>query len=905
MFPRQLFPTLIIALAIATATPLAAAPPNFTEHVQPIFRAKCAACHNPDKKSGGLDLSNFTSLMQGGSSGESIEPGDSSSSYLYMLVTHESEPAMPLESPRLPDEELETIAAWIDGGVLESSGSKAIVKKQSAGVAMAGPSLERPESPAMPPRLSLEPIVRTTHSTAVTAIATSPWSPLAAVAAPKQVLLYDTGTLALVGTLPFPEGMPQVLRFSRNGDLLLAGGGKHAAAGKAIVWNVRTGERVFEIGDELDTVLAADISSDHMLVALAGPQRVVRVYSTETGMLKYECRKHTDWIYALAFSPDAVLLATGDRSGGLLVWEAWTGREYLTLKGHTAGVTDVTWRSDSNVLATGSEDGTIRLWEMENGGQIKQWSSHGGVASVEFSRDARLLSCGRDRVTRLWDQNGSQLREFEAFGDLALQVAFCNETARVLAGDWTGEIRVFNAADGARLGGISANPPTLAERLAAAEKTLAECQATHQPLHEAFQQAKNADRQARQELMAAQTELSAAESRLAATHAEVAAMTEQVATLEQSISAAEAATALLTDAVPPLQMAAQQARAAADQLPDDTQLTELAGHLKELANARAAELATAQATLAKQTPPLTTARQELADAQAALEKAGPSRENAMQEVARLMQQVVHRTERLAAATPSAEAAAAEVAVASAEVERWTAEIAHSKLLAEYHAARVVARESLHAAELVHAEKLAATEQVEQQFAAARASADTAADHRPRGPPEGHRGDGRHLDTATQERAAAIEAKTRAEQAVVHESEILASIESARDELQQAVNSAGVDQPLVDLFNGVQALVTTKTIALKQAQADLATRPEAIAAMTTRIAAAEENLAAMQSAHVAADTASRQAASLIEPVARQLAAARQSSDEAAQAVATAKARLAAVEQRIAVAKGLAE
>ena len=72
-----------------------------------------------------------------------------------------------------------------------------------------------------------------------------------------------------------------------------------------VVWDVTNGQRVFEVGDELDEVLAADISSDQTLIALGGPERVVRIYSTETGQLVHELRKHTDWICSLEFSPTA------------------------------------------------------------------------------------------------------------------------------------------------------------------------------------------------------------------------------------------------------------------------------------------------------------------------------------------------------------------------------------------------------------------------------------------------------------------------------------------------------------------------------------------------------------------------------------------------------------------------
>ena len=46
------------------------------------------------------------------------------------------------------------------------------------------------------------------------------------------------------------------------------------------------------------------------MIALGGPSRVVRIYSTADGELLHEIKKHTDWVYGVEFSPDGVLLAT-------------------------------------------------------------------------------------------------------------------------------------------------------------------------------------------------------------------------------------------------------------------------------------------------------------------------------------------------------------------------------------------------------------------------------------------------------------------------------------------------------------------------------------------------------------------------------------------------------------------
>src|SRR5262249_33474722 len=162
---------------------------------------------------------------------------------------------------------------------------------------------------------------------------------------------------------------------------------------------------------------------------------------------------------SLEFSPDGVLLATGDRSSGLFVWEAFTAREYFTLKGHTSAITEVSWRADSNVVASASEDGAVRLFEMEDGNQIRAWGAQGGALAVRYGRDGRIVTAGRDRTARLWDGNGAAQRAYDAFPDVALRAVFSHDGGRVIAADWTGQIGVWNTADGKRAGTLTANPP--------------------------------------------------------------------------------------------------------------------------------------------------------------------------------------------------------------------------------------------------------------------------------------------------------------------------------------------------------------------------------------------------------------------------------------------------------------
>src|SRR5262249_48013121 len=123
------------------------------------------------------------------------------------------------------------------------------------------------------------------------------------------------------------------------------------------------------------------------------------------------------------------------------------------------------------------EDGSVRLWEMENGGNIKAISAHAsGVTSVRFAKDGRLLTTGRDRVVRLWDVNGNKQRDFEPFGDLALEAVLTHDGSKVIAADWSGEIRVWDGKDGRRLGNLAVTPAPLASRLQQANQALAAAQ---------------------------------------------------------------------------------------------------------------------------------------------------------------------------------------------------------------------------------------------------------------------------------------------------------------------------------------------------------------------------------------------------------------------------------------------
>ncbi|MCA9230741.1 MAG: hypothetical protein KDA57_08815 [Planctomycetales bacterium] len=751
---------------------------TFDDHIQPIFRQYCLSCHSADTKKSDLAIDAYAAMMEGGASGEVVVPGDLGESRLWALVAHEDEPTMPPDADRLPDDKLDLIKRWIEGGALENSGSVAKVKKKSSLSMLGDVAIGKPEGPpAIPESLFQEPIVYSARAAAVTSVAASPWAPLVAVAGQRQITLYHTDSAKMLGVLPFLEGVPQVLAFSRDGSRLMAAGGRGAAVGLAAIYDVKTGSRLVAVGDEYDSVLAADVNAQQTLVAMGGPLKVVRVYDTADGSVAFEIRKHTDWITAIAFSPDGKTLLTADRNGGAFLWEADTGREIAGLRGHSGEITSACWRADSAIVATAGADGTVRLWGREEGNQVKNWAAHGGGASsVNFAGDGRLVTAGRDRLVRLWNADGGHIKDLGTFGDIALTACFTHDGLRVVAGDFTGEVRLIDVESGQQVALLPPNPPTLAMRLASSTVQL-------ETVTAALNAATSAKQAADEALVAAQTEantlaanLEAAKANLASAQATLDAAAKDVAEKAQAATAAGAQVKQATAALAPASAAvvaaeaelstAQEAKA--DTAPSEAKLTAATEQVKQvlttietsqtalqsaLAASKASEAAQATAAAAvtesqtalqtsqtavddyakqlealqadiaakeqarvAQEAAVAAANQEIASIQADQAAYAAAMDTLAASIAAAEQKIAAEAEVVAAAVAAQEAAAAELATHKAAADEAAAKLAAAQ--AVYDAMK----KAMDEAQAVENEKAAATQAAELAQAKAEAAA---------------------------------------------------------------------------------------------------------------------------------------------------------------------------------------
>ena len=225
---------------------------TFEEHIKPIFREHCLSCHNVGDKSSGLALDTYGATLEGGSGGKIVAEGNIDGSRLWAMVNHTAQPFMPPDQDKIPEPQIALLKAWIEQGMPENSGS--VIKKPKANMASLGSVIKgRPEGPPPMPEFGLkQPTVFTERSAAISAICASPWAPLVAIGGQKQVSLYHSESAELLGILPFPEGEPQSIRFSRDGQLVLI------AMGLTFLGSLPLESAVRKGGDTGAPVVAAD-----------------------------------------------------------------------------------------------------------------------------------------------------------------------------------------------------------------------------------------------------------------------------------------------------------------------------------------------------------------------------------------------------------------------------------------------------------------------------------------------------------------------------------------------------------------------------------------------------------------------------------------------------------------------
>ncbi|TWT43542.1 WD domain, G-beta repeat [Thalassoglobus neptunius] len=433
MSKRRLSALIILWLTSLATSSLAQSTDDVVtyDQLRPVIRKRCASCHSRNQPRAGLDLSTLSGLQAGSDSGPVVVAGEPENSLLYTVVAHLEEPTMPPGKPKIPSGEIKLLHDWIAGGLISKPGGE--------------PTLARSNGAQNAAITTVTPL---TQLTAITAMAMDPKGERIAVSGLKEIVILDAKSHAPLHAFPFPEGEVFSLRFSSDGEWLIAGGGLGGDSGKVIVFEVSSGKRLIETPEEYESVLSADATPDRKYLAWGGPWRSIRIFDVARQEVVSTLTGQTDWVLSVSFSPDGLLVAGSDRFGGIRIWSTHEGKEFWNLRGHTGAVPELVWSPNSDQLLSIGEDGTARIWNLHTGESEAVWDfNKGALRAAAWHSSGQIALGSRNKEVTIVSPEGQVIHEFST-ADEVTKLVFDPTGTELLVADVSGRIHPFNTQSG-------------------------------------------------------------------------------------------------------------------------------------------------------------------------------------------------------------------------------------------------------------------------------------------------------------------------------------------------------------------------------------------------------------------------------------------------------------------------
>jgi WD40 repeat protein len=205
-------------------------------------------------------------------------------------------------------------------------------------------------------------------------------------------------------------------------------------------------------------ITAVRVHREGQLLATAGDDHHVRVWSLADGKLVHKLQGHYDWVRTVDYSPDGKILASAGNDRQIIFWDAMTGTQLDVLSVQQAAIAAIRFNQSGDLLAAVGFEDSVRIYDTHTKQLAARMPAPGqDIRTVMFSHNDQMLAVGgRAGVLRLYSMpRGDVVRDIEGHRQRIRSIAFSLDDSYIAS---SGEDRSIHVAPMAGGGGDSLPP---------------------------------------------------------------------------------------------------------------------------------------------------------------------------------------------------------------------------------------------------------------------------------------------------------------------------------------------------------------------------------------------------------------------------------------------------------------